>query len=77
MVILECSDGSTYVGSTGHLVRRVWEHNEGLGAKYTARRRPVTLVYAAESAPVRDAYQFEKQVQAWGRKKREALIRGE
>ena len=37
MYILECSDGSYYVGSTINLERRLWEHNEGLGAKYTAR----------------------------------------
>ena len=75
--ILECSGGSYYVGSTTHLERRVWEHNEGLGATYTARRCPLTLVFSAEFATVTEAYQFEKQVQGWGRKKREALCRGE
>ncbi|NYE36453.1 putative GIY-YIG superfamily endonuclease [Nocardioides cavernae] len=42
--ILQCSDGSFYVGSTWDLERRVSEHNLGLGAAYTRRRRPVTLV---------------------------------
>ena len=77
MYILECSDGSYYVGSTNDLVRRVWEHNEGLGAKYTARRRPVKLVYAVEFASIAEAYEREKQVQGWGWAKREALIRGD
>jgi putative endonuclease len=77
MYILECADGSYYVGSTTDLERRVWEHNEGLGAKYTARRRPVKLVYAAEFATIAEAYEREKQVQGWGRAKREALIRGD
>ena len=75
--VLECSDGTYYVGSTLHLERRVWEHNEGLGAEYTSRRCPVTLVFSAEFATVREAFIFEKQVQGWGRKKREALIRGD
>jgi putative endonuclease len=75
MYILECADGSYYVGSTNDLERRVWEHNEGVGAKYTARRRPVKLVYAAGFASVAEAYEREKQVQGWGRAKREALIR--
>ena len=39
--ILECSDASYYVGSTWDLERRVGEHNLGLGAEYTRRRRPV------------------------------------
>ena len=77
MYILECSDGSYYVGSTVNLERRLWEHNEGLGAKYTARRRPVKLVYTAEFDTIAEAYAREKQVQGWGRAKRSALIRGD
>ena len=76
MYILECADGSYYVGSTEDLERRTWEHNEGIGAKYTARRRPIKLVYAAEFQSIAEAYEREKQVQGWGRAKREALIRG-
>lgn len=30
--ILECNDGSYYVGSTRNLERRTWEHREGIGA---------------------------------------------
>lgn len=75
--ILECEDGSYYVGSTTDLERRVWEHNQGIGSKYTSRRRPVTLVYSAEFSHIEEAYQREKQVQGWGRAKREALICGD
>ena len=74
--IVECSDGSYYVGSTWDLDRRVAEHNEGLGAAYTRRRRPVRLVWAAEFQQIRDAYRFEEQVQNWSRAKRIALIEG-
>lgn len=75
--ILECSDGSYYVGSTKDLELRLWQHNQGLGAKYTERRRPVKLVYSAEFTSIEDAYRWEKQVQNWSRAKREALIRGD
>jgi putative endonuclease len=74
--ILECNDGSYYVGSTIHLERRVWEHNEGLGAEYTRHRRPVTLLWSACFDRVDEAFAFEKQVQGWSRKKREALMDG-
>ena len=77
MYILQCADGSYYVGSTVDLERRLREHNEGKGAKYTARRRPVKLVYSAEFPDVAQAYAVEKQVQGWSRAKREALIRGD
>ncbi len=75
MYILRCSDGSYYVGSTTNLERRIAEHNEGKGAEYTSSRRPVELVFSAECQSIREAYYWEKQVQGWGRAKREALIR--
>lgn len=76
MYILECSDGSYYVGSTKDLVFRLSEHQAGKGAKYTSRRLPVKLVYSEEYERVADAYVREKQVQNWSRAKREALING-
>ena len=77
MYILECADGSYYVGSTKDIERRLWEHQSGLGAKYTSRRLPVKLVYSEEYERVADAFTREKQVQNWSRAKREALIKGE
>ena len=76
--IVECADGSLYVGSTTDLDRRVSEHNLGLGAAYTRlrRRRPVRLVWAAEFHRVEDAFFYEKQIQGWCRAKRVALIEG-
>ena len=77
MYILQCSDNSYYVGSTWNIEQRLWQHNQGFGAKYTARRRPVRLVYAEEFDSIADAYQREKQVQGWSRAKRKALIKGD
>ncbi|MEQ4498816.1 GIY-YIG nuclease family protein, partial [Nocardioides kribbensis] len=75
--ILECADGSLYVGSTVDLERRVGEHDAGVGAAYTRRRRPVRLVWSAQYASIEEAFRYEKQIQGWRRAKREALIRGE
>ena len=74
--ILECADGSYYVGSTTDLERRVSEHQLGEGAAYTKRRRPVRLVWAVDFNRVDEAFLFEKRVQGWSRRKREALIAG-
>ena len=74
--MLECADGSYYVGSTWDLERRVGEHNEGLGASFTHQRRPVTLRWSAFFARVDDAFLAEKRLQGWGRAKRRALIDG-
>jgi len=62
---------------TWNLEKRFWEHNQGLGAKYTARRLPVELVFAQEFHSIAEVYQREKQVQGWRRAKREALIQGD
>jgi putative endonuclease len=77
MYILQCSDGSYYVGSTVALEQRVWQHQQGEGAKYTARRLPVELVYSEEYRRIDEAFYREKQVQGWSRAKKEALIRGD
>ena len=77
MYIFRCVDGSYYVGSTTDLQRRIIEHNDGIDAQYTARRRPVELAYSAEFPDIAQAYAAEKQVQGWSRAKREALIRGD
>jgi putative endonuclease len=77
--LLRCSDDSYYAGSTWDVEGRVWQHNESdeLGAAYTRTRRPVTLVWSAWFDSIEQAYAFEKRIQGWGRRKREALIRGE
>jgi predicted GIY-YIG superfamily endonuclease len=77
--LLRCSDETYYAGSTWDLTGRLWQHNhsDDLGAVYTRRRRPVELVWSAWYDRIEDAYAFEKQLQGWSRRKREALIRGE
>ncbi|WP_231979163.1 GIY-YIG nuclease family protein [Tessaracoccus coleopterorum] len=44
--ILECADGSFYIGSTRSLAGRLAQHRAGRGAEYTKRRRPLILVWA-------------------------------
>ncbi len=74
--ILECCDGSYYVGRTTHLEARVFQHATGAGAAYTRRRLPVKLVWVAQFDRVHEAYACEKRIQGWSRAKRRALIEG-
>ena len=76
MYILECCDGSYYVGSTKYLELRFLQRLSGKGSRYTSGRLPVQLVYCEEYDRVSDAFYREKQVQGWTRRKREALISG-
>lgn len=76
MYILECSDGSYYTGSTVDLEKRIWQHQNGLGANHTRKHLPVRLVYCEFYDYVSDAFYREKQVQGWSRAKKKALIEG-
>jgi len=75
--ILECADGSFYTGSTRYLEKRLQQHQRGEGARHTAKRLPVQLVYWEEWPHIGAAFEREKQIQGWSRKKKQALIAGE
>ena len=75
--ILRCSDNSFYVGQTDNLTARERAHNEGTAAQYTARRRPVKLVYSEPFESRIAAVEREKQLKRWSGKKKEALISGD
>jgi putative endonuclease len=72
--ILECSDGSFYVGSTIDLLKRFDEHQAGLGANHTRKRLPVKLIYFEEFDRIGEAFYREKQIQGWSRAKKMALM---
>jgi putative endonuclease len=76
--MLRCADGSYYVGITrDSLEARVAEHQTGFFDGYTALRRPVTLVFQQLFDRVEDAVSAERQIKAWRREKKEALMRGD
>jgi putative endonuclease len=75
--ILRCSDGSYYTGHSDDLGKRMAEHEQGLGADWTRRRRPIELVWC-EDAPTRyETLAFERRVKNWSRARKEALIAGD
>lgn len=74
--ILKCTDGSFYTGSTKNIEQRFYQHQQGEGANHTKKRLPVKLVFVEEFERIDEAYQREKQVQGWSRKKKQALIDG-
>ncbi len=74
MYILECSNGSYYIGSTIDLELRIDQHQNGEGSNHTKRYLPVSLVYYEVFSRIDEAFYREKQIQGWSRKKKEALI---
>ena len=73
--VLHCADDSLYVGETADLEARERDHNEGCGGSYTARRRPVRVIYAEEYRSKQDALKRERQIKRWSRHKKELLVR--
>ncbi len=72
--MLRCSDGSYYTGHTDDLQKRLWEHQQGLAADWTRRRRPVELAWCAAGTSRDEVFAFERRVKTWSRAKKEALI---
>lgn len=75
--ILECTDGSYYVGRTWRVDLRFDQHISGLGGKYTAKHGTKGLVYVEEYESFEEASLREKQLKGWTRKKKEKLIKNE
>ena len=66
---------SLYIGVTSDLQRRIAEHNEGIGSKFTQKYSLKHLVYYEKFDNITDAIQREKQLKRWSRSKKEELIR--
>lgn len=72
--MVRCNDGSLYVGAARDPALRVQRHNKGLGAKHTALRRPVALVWQEEHTSERSAHGREAELKGWRREKKSDLI---
>jgi len=75
--ILLCADGSFYVGHTDDLEERISRHNNGKGAKWTACRLPVKLIYTERFQTAKESIHREIQIKKWSRAKKEALAIGD
>lgn len=59
--------GTLYIGVTNDLARRIWEHREGIGSKFTKKYRVHRLVYAVPYDEIERAIQREKTMKEWPR----------
>ena len=73
--IVRCADGSFYTGYARDPQARMRVHNSGRGARYTAGRRPVELVYSEAYATLSEALEREYELKQWPRVKKQALVR--
>lgn len=73
--ILKCNDDSYYTGITNDLKKRVSDHENGKGAKYTRGRGPFKIVFQQNSDNRSQASKREIEIKRLSRKEKEALIK--
>ncbi len=74
--ILECGNGNLYTGATNNLERRLKEHQNGKGGKFTRAFKAGRSLYCESCAGRSQALKREAQIKGWTRESKLALIRG-
>ena len=73
-ILSNWDDSVLYVGVTGNLPRRLYEHRNGLVDGFTKKYNVHKLVYFEHTSDVYSAISREKQLKNWSRSKKVALI---
>jgi putative endonuclease len=73
-ILASAPNGVLYVGVTNDLVRRVYEHRNGLVAGFTKKYSVKRLVYFERYDDIRTAIQRERNLKHWSRKWKVRLI---
>ncbi len=73
--ILKCEDKSLYTGITTDLNRRLEEHKEGHGGRYTRAHKPIKIVYTEELSNRSEASVREAEIKKLSREKKQKLIK--
>jgi putative endonuclease len=72
--ILASKSGVLYVGMTNNLVRRVWDHKQKRLPGFTSKYNVTKLVWFEARSTAMSAIAREKEIKAWRRSKKTALI---
>ena len=73
-ILTNFTNTTLYIGVTGNIERRMYEHKNGLLEGFTKKYNVDKLVYAEECNNINDALAREKQLKKWRREKKEMLI---
>ncbi|WP_338723927.1 GIY-YIG nuclease family protein [Devosia sp. XK-2] len=73
-ILADMRRGRTYIGVTNDLVRRVYEHREGLVAGYTKSPNIKRLVYFEQFGDITIAIQRETSLKRWYSRWKQELI---
>ncbi len=73
-ILANKTNSVVYIGVTGDLMRRLWEHKNDALDGFTKRYHVHKLVYYECFAQVQEAIDREKQLKGWRRAKKNDLI---
>ena len=73
-ILSNWDDSVLYIGVTGNLPRRLYEHRNGLVEGFTKHYNVHKLVYYEHTSDVYSAISREKQLKKWRREKKNQLI---
>jgi len=74
--MLCCKNSALYVGVATDLAGRVQRHNAGFGAAFTAKWRPVELIWWQEFPNQKEVRGREAELKGWRREKKLRLLNG-
>ncbi|MFH0957529.1 MAG: GIY-YIG nuclease family protein [Pseudomonadota bacterium] len=71
--LLRCSDNSLYCGTTTDVERRLNEHNQGVGSRYTRSRLPVRLAWSSGELSKSEAFKEEYRIKRLSKVMKEGI----
>ncbi len=75
-ILAKALHSTLYVGVTNDLMRRVWEHKEGVAESFTKKHHIKRLVYFEIHTSIEEAIKREKLIKKWRREiKYEAIAK--
>lgn len=76
-ILASSRNGTLYTGVTSDLLRRIWQHREGVNDGFTRRYGVKRLVWYEAHGAIEEAIVREKSIKRWRRAWKLALIEAE
>ncbi|MFA6423512.1 MAG: GIY-YIG nuclease family protein [Patescibacteria group bacterium] len=73
-ILASSKNGTLYIGVTGDLIKRIWQHKQKIVEGFTKKYNISMLVYFEEYPNPKEAIKREKNIKAWQRKWKISLI---
>jgi putative endonuclease len=73
-IMASAKRGTLYIGVTSDLIKRVWQHKQGVTEGFSKKYGTSILVYFEQHEAMNSAIVREKQIKKWRRQWKENLI---